>query len=68
MDKFLSEPEVHEISGLTSVTRWRLEKRGEFPRRRKISTNRVGWLESEVRAWLETRPVSDIPAPEKSAA
>ena len=63
MDRFLLEPECHEASGLPPVTRWRMEQRGEFPRRRKISPGRVGWLESEVRAWIETRPISDIRAP-----
>ena len=68
MDRFCLEPEVREITGLNSVTRWRMEKRGEFPARRRISTNRVGWLQSELREWMESRPVSDIASPKAGKA
>jgi predicted DNA-binding transcriptional regulator AlpA len=68
MDRFLLESEVRRITAISPVSRWRMEQRGEFPRRRKISPGRVGWLESEVTAWMETRPVSDIEAPGKSTA
>jgi len=59
-DKFLSKPEVLDMAGLSHVTAWRMEKRGEFPKRRQISTNRVAWLESEILEWMNTRPVSGI--------
>jgi len=32
---------------------------GEFPRPRKLSAKRVGWLVREVDEWAESRPVSD---------
>lgn len=57
-NKFLSKATVDEMSGLSNVTRWRMEKRGEFPKRRQISPNRVAYLESEVLEWMESRPVS----------
>lgn len=57
-NRFLSKPEVLSISGLSHVTQWRMENRGEFPKRRQISPNRVGWLESEVLEWVNTRPVT----------
>jgi prophage regulatory protein len=41
--------------GRTSI--WRLEKAGDFPRRRKIGNGIVGWLESEVDEWIRNRPV-----------
>jgi prophage regulatory protein len=63
-DKFLSNPKVHEISGLSNVTRWRMEKRNEFPKRRQISPNRIAYLESEVLAWMDTRPTSKIKSDE----
>jgi prophage regulatory protein len=34
---------------------WRLEHRGEFPKRIPIGENRVAWDEAEVEAWLEDR-------------
>ena len=52
-DRFIREPEVARITGLSRTTRWRLERAGKFPRRRRISANAVGWLASEIRAWME---------------
>ena len=33
----------------------RLEKAGGFPKRVKLGSNRVGWVEQEVLDWLEER-------------
>jgi len=30
-----------------------MEKRGEFPARRRLSSGRVGWLRSEVEEWAK---------------
>ena len=30
-----------------------LENKGEFPKRIKLSANRVGWIATEVDAWFE---------------
>ena len=38
----------------------KLEDAGEFPRRRRISGNRIGYLQSEVIAWIRGR--EQIPA------
>jgi prophage regulatory protein len=51
-DRFLREREVRSMTGLSRTTRWRLERIGQFPRRRQISPGAVGWLESEVLAWM----------------
>ena len=56
-DKILNQPQVTERTGASRTTLWRLERAGEFPRRRQIVGHRVGWLESEVTEWLRTRPV-----------
>lgn len=34
----------------------RMEKAGQFPTRRRIGPNRVGWLEAEIDQWLRSRP------------
>ena len=34
---------------------WRLERRGEFPKRIKLGEHRVGWDLNEVIAWVEAR-------------
>ncbi len=54
-DRFCREPEVKRTSGLSRTTRWRLEQKGLFPRRRQISPNGVAWLESEIRTWSAER-------------
>jgi prophage regulatory protein len=33
----------------------RQEAEGKFPKRIKVSENRVGWLEEEVDAWIDAR-------------
>ena len=55
--KFLREPQVAILTGLSKSTRWRLEKCGKFPKRRQLSTKSVGWLASEIDGWIETRTI-----------
>ncbi len=52
--------EVERVTGLNRSTLWKLERRGEFPRRRKLLGGAVAWLSSEVDEWLRTRPLSQI--------
>jgi len=33
----------------------RLERQGLFPRRMQLSPGRVGWLKSEIEAWITAR-------------
>ena len=54
-DRFLREPEVRRLTGLSRTTRWRLERAGKFPRRRRISENAVAWPASEINAWIAER-------------
>lgn len=54
-DRFLREPEVRRLTGLSRTTRWRLERTGQFPRRRRISANAVAWLETDIRAWMSEK-------------
>ena len=54
--EILNVKDVSLITKLSRVTIWRLENKGKFPQRIKISTKRVGWLEHEVIKWIEKRP------------
>ena len=54
-DRIIREPECKWISGTSRTTRWRLERKGQFPKRRRISPNGVGWLLSEIRSWRDSR-------------
>ncbi len=53
--RILRERDVRKATGLSRVTRWRLERRGEFPRRVKLTARCVGWPEAEVMEWLKAR-------------
>lgn len=52
---YLRWPTVQEVSGLSRVTVWRMERDDRFPHRRQLSANSVGWLKSEVDAWVDSR-------------
>jgi prophage regulatory protein len=52
---FLRDPDVFALTKLSKSTRWRLERDGKFPKRRQLSAKAVGWLASEVEAWLKSR-------------
>jgi prophage regulatory protein len=48
--RILRENEVRSRTGLSRTTRWRLERQGNFPLRRRLSANTIGWVESEIEA------------------
>ena len=52
VERILREAECRERSGLPQSTRWRLEKLGLFPKRRRLGRGCVGWLETEIAEWL----------------
>ena len=54
--KILRVRDVTISTGLSRTTLWRLERRGEFPRRLRLSPNSTGWIESEIEQWIESRP------------
>jgi len=49
-----------DLSKLLSVslpTLWRMEKRGDLPKRVNISERVVGWLKSDIQEWLESKKI-----------
>jgi prophage regulatory protein len=54
-ERVLREPEVARLTGRSREQRWRDERAGLFPKRIRLGPNAVGWLESEVSAWLAER-------------
>lgn len=67
-DQFLRFSEVRSITGLSRSTIWRREKDGTFPQRRQISSNRVAWLRTQVEAWINAAPTTNIDQVTNSAA
>ncbi|MDE0232063.1 MAG: AlpA family phage regulatory protein [bacterium] len=54
--------EVSEYVGLDKSTIYRRIAKGDFPKQRRLSPNRVGWLRAEVEQWLSDRQEPDSPA------
>ncbi|WP_105495158.1 helix-turn-helix transcriptional regulator, partial [Escherichia coli] len=52
-DRFIREKECQQLTGLSRSCRYRLEKAGQFPSRRKLGGRSVGWSLSEVLAWKD---------------
>ena len=53
--RILPLKEVRSRIPYSSVQIWRKESAGEFPRRVRFGANRVGWLESEIEAWISSK-------------
>ena len=62
-DRFITKTQAADMCGISAVTIWRMETRGEFPQRRQISANRVAYLESEVLAWMKSRGMDYCQSP-----
>lgn len=54
-ESILRKPIVRERTGLANSTLYLLMARGEFPRPINLGERSVGWLESEVNAWIQKR-------------
>jgi prophage regulatory protein len=53
--RIITQKELSIRVPYSPVQIWRLEKAGTFPRRIRLGTNRVGWVEAEVEEWLRER-------------
>jgi len=59
--KILNAKQVTQITNLSRVTIWRMERAGKFPQRISITPNRVGWRDDDINNWIDSRPqVSSI--------
>jgi prophage regulatory protein len=53
--RILRLPEVKAKTGFGRSTIYSLMASGEFPRSIRIGARAVGWLESDIDQWIETR-------------
>ena len=53
--RMLRLAQVIDATGLGKTTIYELQAEGTFPRRVKITSHSVGWVEAEVQAWLASR-------------
>lgn len=59
-DRIIDAKERRTLVPLSDVQIWRLEREDRFPRRVKVSANRVGWRYGEILDWLRSREVAPI--------
>ena len=53
--KILRRPAVEAITGLSRSTIYQNMQAGEFPKPIRLGAKAVGWVESEIVDWIETR-------------
>jgi prophage regulatory protein len=58
--KFIRLPQVKEMVGLSTATIWRLEKKGDFPKRKNISRSSVAWLLSDIENWITRKTQTSV--------
>lgn len=63
--RIVRRAECADLVGLHPSTIRRLEMRGQFPRRVKITQVLIGWRLDEIEAWLSQR--TRAPLPQKRA-
>jgi len=49
----LRPKQVIEEYGLSRTTIWRKEREGTFPKRVRLGSRAIGWLRSDLEAWLQ---------------
>jgi predicted DNA-binding transcriptional regulator AlpA len=52
----LGDRAVRQLTNLSRTTIWRLERQGKFPRRLRLSGNRIGWRADEILEWIQLLP------------
>lgn len=60
---YLNREEAAKFVALSVTTMEQLVRVGDFPKPRQLATKRVGWLVSELQAWADSRPVSNLLPP-----
>ena len=53
--RMLSKKDLRQLVLYSPAQIDRLEKAGRFPKRVRLGPGRVGWVESEIVAWLRER-------------
>ena len=54
-DRILRPKAVCERLGISRTTLWRKQKDGDMPPPVRLGPNSIGWKESTVQEWLDTR-------------
>ena len=63
VDRVIDAKELVRIVPVSLMHIWRLERAGEFPARIRLGSKKVGWILSEVMAWIEAKKTARGPVP-----
>jgi prophage regulatory protein len=55
LTRFIRRPEVEHLTDLSRPTIYRYIQQGQFPEPVKITKRAVGWRESDIIEWMNTR-------------
>ena len=55
MNSILSVRDLEQLLNLSRSTIWRMRHQGILPAPLYVSTNRIGWLSTEIEEWLKAR-------------
>ena len=58
-DRLLRRREVERITGLSRSSIYRQMQAGDLPRPLRVGPSAVRWKQSDIAAWLESRPVAE---------
>lgn len=53
--RVIGSAELRQLIPYSDAHFWRLERAGNFPRRIKLGSHRIGWALDEVLDWIEAR-------------
>ena len=65
LDRLIFRNELIDIVGVSYVTVWSWMRAGTFPRGRDIG-GRTAWIESEIAAWIASRPIRRLKGDKQS--
>ena len=57
-ERLLRRRKVEKITGLSRSTIYRLMQESDFPRPVRIGPGSVRWKVSDIKAWIESRPLT----------
>jgi len=58
--RVMRRPEVERVTGISRSTLYEMIKSGEFPKPMRLGKRAVGWPETVVSDWLDSRPTAEL--------
>ncbi|MGB4295819.1 MAG: AlpA family phage regulatory protein [Smithellaceae bacterium] len=55
--RVIRKRELFKMIPLSDATIWRMERKGEFPKRFTLGGRAVGWFADEIDEWLDAKAI-----------